>query len=195
MIILLCLFAYMIGTFPSGIICAEFFKLGDLRQIGSGNTGATNVLRTGNKLAALITLLADAVKGTLAVSLYYISDNFTLADGALFGACAFLGHVFPIWYGFKGGKGVATYLGVLFGLNFIFGSFGCILWLVGGFLSRISSIGAINMALLMPVLLYFGQDDNMITGIMVLLSLVLLFKHKKNIERIIKKTEPKIGQK
>lgn len=192
MIILLCLLGYLLGTLPSGIICANIFKLGDLRQIGSGNIGATNVLRTGNKAAAIITLLLDALKGFFAVLLYFLTDD--ISHGALFGLCAFLGHVFPVWSSFKGGKGVATYLGVLFGLNPIFGLFGCILWLIGGFISKISSIGALNMAALMPILLFFGQDTFMIPVIMAFMSLVLIYKHKENIIRILNKTEPKIGQ-
>lgn len=196
MIILLCFVAYLLGTFPSGILCATIFKLGDLRQIGSGNIGATNVLRTGNKLAAFITLLFDALKGTFAVllSVYYVSDSVQI-NGMLFGGCAFLGHVFPIWYGFRGGKGVATYLGVLFGINFIYGLFACCLWLIGAFLSRISSVGALNMAFLMPILLFIGTDNWKISFILGILSLILIFKHRANIERIFNKTEPKIGQK
>jgi acyl phosphate:glycerol-3-phosphate acyltransferase len=199
MIIFLCMFAYIIGTLQSGIICAKIFKLGDLRQIGSGNTGATNVLRTGNKFAAFLTLLLDALKGTIAVLLWhighYVGIEFNETHAVIFGGCAFLGHVFPIWSGFKGGKGVATYLGLLFGLNFMFGIFACMLWLIGAFLSKISSIGALNMALLMPLLLYVGQENNLIAMIMVLLSCILIVKHKANIQRIIQKTEPKIGQK
>ncbi len=199
MIILFCMLAYIIGTLPSGLICAELFKLGDLRQIGSGNTGATNVLRTGNKFAAFLTLLLDALKGTIAVLLWhigsYVGIELNETHAVIFGGCAFLGHVFPIWYGFKGGKGVATYLGLLFGMNFMFGVFACILWLVGAFLSKISSIGALHMAVLMPVLLYIGQENNVIPIILALLSCVLIFKHKANIQRIIQKTEPKIGQK
>lgn len=195
MIILLCVVAYLLGTLPSGLICAEIFKLGDLRQIGSGNTGATNVLRTGNKFAAFLTLLLDALKGTFAVLLYHIGTDFTATHGVILGGLAFLGHVFPVWFGFKGGKGVATYLGILFGLSFIFGIFGAILWLIGAFLSKISSIGALNMAVLIPILLFLGQDNMMIPIVMVCLSLILIIKHKANIQRIITKTEPKIGQK
>ena len=194
MIILLCIIAYLLGTLPSGLICAEIFKLGDLRQIGSGNTGATNVLRTGNKKAAFITLLLDGLKGSIAVLLYHVISNFTETQGVILGSCAFLGHVFPVWFGFKGGKGVATYLGILFGLNSIFGLFACILWLIGAFLSKISSIGALNMALLIPILLFFGHNNIIIPSVMLALSGILIFKHKANIMRIINKTEPRIGQ-
>ena len=187
--------AYFMGTFSSGVVYARIFKLGDLRQIGSGNTGATNVLRTGNKFAAFLTLLCDGLKGTLAVLLYHLSSDFTQMHGMIFGAFAFLGHVFPVWTGFKGGKGVATYLGILFGLNSIFGIFACILWLVGAFFSKISSIGALNMAILMPILLFIGNENVIIPMIMVFLSVILIAKHKANIARIISKTEPKIGQK
>jgi glycerol-3-phosphate acyltransferase PlsY len=195
MMIILCIIAYLLGTFPTGILCAKFFKLGDLRQIGSGNTGATNVLRTGNKIAAFITLLFDALKGTIAIFLCSYSDDCTQTNGIILGACAFLGHVFPIWYGFKGGKGVATYLGILFGINFVFGVFGCILWLLGAFFSKISSMGALNMAVLMPILLMFGQPVWRISVVIGILSIVLIAKHRQNIERIFNKTEPKIGQK
>ncbi len=195
LIFLLCSVGYVLGTFPSGLMCAEIFKLGDLRHIGSGNTGATNVLRTGNKSAAFLTLLMDALKGTVAVLLYHCSDTLTETHGIIFGAFAFIGHVFPVWFGFKGGKGVATYLGILFGLNGVVGIFACMLWLIGALLSKISSIGALNMAILMPILLFFGYDKPIIAVLMLGLSALLIFKHKHNIQRIINKTEPKIGQK
>lgn len=195
-VIIFAVLSYIFGTLPSGIICAAFFKLGDLRQIGSGNIGATNVLRTGNKWAALITLLLDTLKGVAAVSLWHLLDA-PIADslyGVIFGFCAFLGHVFPIWFGFKGGKGVATYLGVLFGINIICGVFGCILWLIGAKISKISSIGALNMAILMPLLLFIGGDNIAVPFIILVASIILIAKHKQNIIRILNKTEPRIGQ-
>ncbi|MFT6072463.1 MAG: glycerol-3-phosphate acyltransferase PlsY [Alphaproteobacteria bacterium] len=194
-IALLCILSYFLGTLPSGRICAFIFKLGDLQNIGSGNTGATNVLRTGNKFAAFLTLLFDALKGSCAVLLAYFTPNFQEIAGIIFGAWAFIGHVYPVWYKFKGGKGVATYLGILFGLNIMFGIFGCILWLIGGFLSKISSVGALNMALLMPALLYFSGHGTLSIIILCALSVILIIKHKDNIKRIINKTEPKIGSK
>lgn len=194
MIIFFCVMCYFLGTLPSGIICASCFNLGNLREIGSGNIGATNVLRTGNKAAAAITLILDALKGTAAVSMIYFMPDALNFYGAVFGLCAFLGHVFPVWSKFKGGKGVATYLGVLFGLNFIFGIFGAALWLIGGYLSKISSIGALNMALLMPTLLFLGQEGITLPIVMGLASLILFYKHQENIRRILNKSEPKIGQ-
>ncbi len=106
-----------------------------------------------------------------------------------------MGHVYPVWYKFKGGKGVATYLGILFGLNLMFGVFGCILWLIGAFLSKISSVAALNMAILMPILLFFTELTFIHIVFLTGLSLILIFKHKDNIYRIIHKTEPKIGKK
>jgi len=200
MFFLLCGFSYILGTLPSGHIFAYLFKLGNLEKIGSGNAGATNVLRTGNKVAAFLTLLFDALKGVCAVKLIYfipdlsVNSDILHAASIIFGAWAFLGHLYPIWYKFNGGKGVATYLGILFGLNFTFGIFGCILWLVGAFLSRISSIGALNMALLMPVLLLFADYNHFNILILASLSVILIFKHHPNIRRIINKTEPRIGQ-
>jgi glycerol-3-phosphate acyltransferase PlsY len=197
-IIFLSLLSYLLGTFPSGRICAKIFKLGDLQSIGSGNTGATNVLRTGHKLAAFITLLLDAVKGTLAVNLVCFTSHLTEIHqfiALLFGGWAFIGHVYPIWYQFNGGKGVATYLGILFGLNPIFGVFGCVLWLIGAFLSKISSVGALNMAILIPMLLLLTDLPTINIIFFTGLSLILIFKHKENIYRIIHKTEPKIGKK
>ena len=194
-IILTCGIAYFLGTIPTGLLVASWLRLGDLRKIGSGNIGATNVLRTGNKIAAFVTLLGDALKGTVAVLLYYLIplENLYFPLAILFGFFAFIGHIFPIWLGFSGGKGVATYLGILFGLNPLWGLFACLFWIGASYISKISSLGAICASLLTPLMLYFIYDMSLVAGILALMSLILIMKHLPNIKRIINGTEPKIS--
>ena len=135
---------YLFGSIPSGMILARFMNLGNLREIGSGNIGATNVLRTGNKKAAALTLIFDAAKGAIVV---LIARALASEDAAQFGALmAFLGHCFPVWLGFKGGKGVATYLGILWALSWPMGAAACLIWLVIAAISRYSSLAALFAA-------------------------------------------------
>ncbi|MAN00850.1 MAG: glycerol-3-phosphate acyltransferase, partial [Rhodobacteraceae bacterium] len=130
-------FAYLLGSIPFGIIWAKVFKLGSLKDIGSGNIGATNVLRTGNKLAAFLTLFCDGGKGFVTVLLAkLLTEEFTVQAVCLF---VFIGHCFPIWLKFKGGKGVATYIGIVISINFIFGLVTCLIWLLSAAILRISS--------------------------------------------------------
>ena len=137
-------FAYLIGSIPSGIIWAKFFKLGSLKNIGSGNIGATNVLRTGNKIAAFLTLICDAGKGFVAVFLAEIfTQELTVQAVCLF---VFIGHCFPIWLKFKGGKGVATYIGIVSSINLLFGLITCMIWLLSATMSRMSSLSALISA-------------------------------------------------
>lgn len=181
--------AYLVGSIPFGIIITRILGLGDLRKIGSGNIGATNVLRTGNKLAGLSTVLLDAGKGAFAV----------LVSAALFGPQAslfaalfvFLGHLYPIWLRFRGGKGVATYLGVLLALSFFVGVATCLTWLFAFICCRISSVGAILAAILAPVWMFFIEgSENM--ALIILISLWILLRHKQNFVRLISGTEPKV---
>jgi glycerol-3-phosphate acyltransferase PlsY len=149
-LLLVALSGYLVGSIPFGIVIARLFGLGDLRQIGSGNIGATNVLRTGNKLAAALTLLLDAGKGGLAVLVARLVIG--QDDAAqLAGLASFVGHLFPVWLRFKGGKGVATFLGVLLALHWPVGLTACAIWLIAAVLSRMSSLGALAAAIVAPI--------------------------------------------
>ena len=183
---------YLLGSIPFGIVMARAFGLGDLRKIGSGNIGATNVLRTGNKPAAFLTLVLDAGKGGIAVLL----ARWLVAEDAaqVAGGAAFLGHLFPIWLGFKGGKGVATFLGTLLALSFPVGLAACLLWLVTAAISRISSLSALVAAALSPVAATFlGRPD--LSLLAILLAALIFVRHDANIRRLIRGEEPRIGRK
>ncbi|WP_298561498.1 glycerol-3-phosphate 1-O-acyltransferase PlsY [uncultured Aliiroseovarius sp.] len=183
---------YLLGSIPFGIVMARLFGLGDLRQIGSGNIGATNVLRTGNKPAAFLTLIGDAGKGGAAVLLaraLFAEDAAQLA-----GFAAFLGHCFPVFLGFKGGKGVATWLGTMLALAFPLGLAACATWLVTALVFRISSLAALVAAALSPIIaLVFGW--NSLVLISVALGGLIFYRHGANIARIISGEEPRIGRK
>ena len=184
--------AYLLGSIPFGIVITRAMGLGDLRQIGSGNIGATNVLRTGNKPAALATLLLDSGKGAVAVLL---ARGALAGDAAqLAGLCAFLGHLFPVWLGFKGGKGVATFLGILLALAWPVGVAACATWAATAAIFRISSLAALVSAGLAAVWAGFLGYGGLVALIVVLATLVY-YKHLPNIDRIRAGTEPKIGRK
>lgn len=183
---------YLLGSVPFGMIFARLMGLGNLREIGSGNIGATNVLRTGNKTAAALTLLFDGGKGAVAVLLARAFGGEDTAQIA--GLMAMLGHCYPVWLKFAGGKGVATFLGIMLALHFPLGLACCLAWLVGAFASRISSVGALTAAAvsapLMPVL---GYAQGVVLAL--LLTVVVYWRHRSNIVRVRAGTEPKIGQK
>ena len=181
---------YLLGSIPFGLVLTRLAGYGDIRKIGSGNIGATNVLRTGNKPLALATLLLDSGKGAIAVGLAWHLGGVTLA--AIAGGAAFLGHCYPVWLKFKGGKGVATFLGTLLAIAWPVGLACCGTWLIAAALSRISSLSALVAAALGPLYAYFlaGPDQ----AWMALFCTVLIFiRHRPNIERLIAGTEPKIG--
>jgi glycerol-3-phosphate acyltransferase PlsY len=184
--------AYLLGSVPFGIVMARLFGLGDLRKIGSGNIGATNVLRTGNKLAALFTLVLDAGKGAIAV----LAARALLAEDAaqLAGAAAFLGHCYPVFLRFKGGKGVATFLGTLIALAWPVGLAACALWAVTAALTRISSLSALVAAALGPVAaMLIGQAS--VALLCIVLAVLIFARHHENIARLLAGTEPRIGRK
>lgn len=190
--LLLVVGGYLLGSVPFGMVMARVMGLGNLRDIGSGNIGATNVLRTGNKKAAFLTLVFDAGKGAVAVLIARAVGGEGAAQ--LAGLAAFLGHLFPVWLGFKGGKGVATYLGLLLALSFPVGLAACASWLVAAVLLRISSASALASALVTPfwaLMLGYGQGIVLI----VLLGALIFWGHRANISRILAGTEPKIGKK
>jgi glycerol-3-phosphate acyltransferase PlsY len=190
-LILALVFGYLLGSIPFGLLLTRAAGLGDVRKIGSGNIGATNVLRTGNKGLAAATLLLDALKGTAAV---LISGHFAPELVVWAGLGAFLGHLFPAWLGFKGGKGVATYLGVLIGLAWQVALIFAVVWLVMAFLLRYSSLAALTAAVVVPIALYFLSTPQ-ITILFVAMSIIVFIKHRENISRLLAGTEGKIGAK
>ncbi|SCB15854.1 glycerol-3-phosphate 1-O-acyltransferase PlsY [Rhizobium hainanense] len=183
---------YLLGSIPFGLLLTRMAGLGDVRNIGSGNIGATNVLRTGNKGLAAATLLLDAFKGTAAV---LITAHFFGEDaGVLAGFAAFIGHIFPVWIGFKGGKGVATYLGILLGLAPLMALIFAIVWLAIAFTTRYSSLSALVATLVIPVVLWILGVDK-IAAVMALMTVISWYKHRTNIARLTAGTEGKIGAK
>ncbi len=183
---------YLLGSIPFGIVMARVMGLGNLREIGSGNIGATNVLRTGNKTAAALTLLFDAAKGGIIVLIARASGGEDTAQIA--GLAAMIGHCYPVWLKFKGGKGVATFLGILLALSFPVGLAACAAWLVGALASRISSMGALLAAASSTfAMVFLGYGIGVALG--AILTLLIFWRHRANIKRINAGTEPKIGQK
>ncbi|MEM9468983.1 MAG: glycerol-3-phosphate 1-O-acyltransferase PlsY [Pseudomonadota bacterium] len=205
---------YLIGSIPFGLVLCKIFGYGDIRKIGSGNIGATNVLRTGNKILALATLILDSAKGAIAV----LTALFIFSKGCDFIYClsktcpcerfpypvslmafvagfgAIIGHCFPIWLKFKGGKGVATTLGTLLIATPIAGVVACLTWLFSAWLGKISSLAAITAMIVMPtpVYLFHGLEASLVA---VAIALLVIIKHKDNIARLKNGTEPKIGNK
>ncbi len=183
------IFGYLLGSIPFGLLLTRAAGLGDVRAIGSGNIGATNVLRTGNKKLAAATLVLDALKGTAAVLL---AARFGAELGLPAGLGAFLGHLFPAWLGFKGGKGVATYLGVLIGLAWQVALVFAAVWLLVAILFRYSSLAALVAALAVPVALWFLATPAL-AGLFALMSVILFYTHRANIARLATGTEGRIG--
>lgn len=183
---------YLLGSIPFGLLLTRAAGLGDVRSIGSGNIGATNVLRTGNKKLAAATLLLDALKGTAAVLITNAFLEFEASTIA--GFSAFLGHLFPVWLRFRGGKGVATYMGVLLGLAPLFMLLFAAIWLAVAFLSRISSLSALVAMVVIPVVLWFTGPEKaaLVLSVMTVIS---WWMHRANIKRLIAGTESRIGQK
>lgn len=193
MLLLTAVLGYLLGSIPFGILVTRAMGLGDLRAIGSGNIGATNVLRTGNKGAALATLLLDGGKGALAVFLArWLVGGEDAAQVA--GLTAFLGHLYPVWLGFKGGKGVATFLGVFLALDWRVGACLCLTWLVTAVLTRYSSIAALFAAASAGLWIVWLTDARLLVIALVMTVLVYV-RHSANLSRLKAGTEPRIGQK
>ncbi|MCZ0813229.1 glycerol-3-phosphate 1-O-acyltransferase PlsY [Roseovarius sp. EGI FJ00037] len=192
LLILWAVLGYLLGSVPFGMVLARVMNLGNLREIGSGNIGATNVLRTGSKKAAAATLLLDGGKGA-AVAL--LARQITGEDAAqIAGLMAFLGHCYPVWLGFRGGKGVATFLGLLLALSWPVGVACCLTWLAAALWKRMSSFAAITAAAMSTIwIVLLGQTQIFLLG--VILTLLVYWRHRSNIARIRAGTEPKIGQK
>ena len=192
------LFGYLLGSIPFGLILTRAAGLGDVRKIGSGNIGATNVLRTGNKGLAAATLLLDALKGTAAV---LIASTYGIELGLVAGLGAFLGHLFPVWLLFKGGKGVATYIGVLLGIAFLplLSAWVPVLvfagvWIATAVILRYSSLAALLAAVITPIATWYVGLGDIAAGL-AFMSLLLVIKHWANISRLMSGQESKIGAK
>lgn len=191
-LILTALLGYLLGSVPFGLVITRALGLGDVRKIGSGNIGATNVLRTGSKPAALATLVLDGGKGAVAV---LIARAFAGEDAAqMAGLSAFLGHLYPVWLGFKGGKGVATFLGTVIALAWPVGLAACATWLAAAVVTRRSSLGALVAAALC-VLWAQLLDHGSLVILIAILAVLVFWRHRSNIARIIAGEEPKIGRK
>lgn len=184
---------YLLGSIPFGLLLTRWAGLGDIRAIGSGNIGATNVLRTGNKGLAAATLVLDAVKGTAAVLL--VNHWYGQGAAVFAGLGAFIGHLYPVWLMFRGGKGVATYIGVLLGLVPTAGLAFMGIWLAVALASRYSSLAALTASLATPAILLLVMEQKVAAGAALLMAALLWWKHRANIGRLWRGEEPKIGAK
>lgn len=190
-VIVFLIIGYLCGTIAFGLILTKLFGLGDLRSIGSGNIGATNVLRTGNKKVAAMTLLGDLLKATVPI---WVAWKWGAPAAAAAGFGAFLGHLFPIWLGFKGGKGVATYIGVLLGAAPLMMLAFAAIWLITAFVTKYSSLSALVAMLVIPIVLWILGPEK--TALLVTaLSIISWYMHRENIKRLLAGTESKIGKK
>ncbi|MDK1385079.1 glycerol-3-phosphate 1-O-acyltransferase PlsY [Sinorhizobium sp. 8-89] len=184
-------FGYLLGSIPFGLVLTRMAGVGDVRKIGSGNIGATNVLRTGNKKLAAATLLLDALKGTAAA---VVASLWGIEAGIAAGLAAFLGHLYPIWLSFKGGKGVATYIGVLLGLApvmvVVFGA----IWLTMAKVTRYSSLSALTATAIVPLVLY-ATGYGKVALLFAIMTVITWIKHRANIQRLLSGTESRIGEK
>lgn len=188
--------AYLIGAIPFGLVMARLFRLGDIRTIGSGNIGATNVLRTGNKIAAALTLLLDSGKGLVVV---IIARTLNGEDNviAVAGLWSIIGHCYPVWLGFRGGKGVATGLGVFLGFNPFIGIIVCLVWIATALGFRFSSLAAMISYLSAPLLFAVISPPPLpvlTVAISGLIAILAVWRHRSNIKRLLSGTEPRIGQ-
>ena len=194
-------FGYFVGSIPFGLILAKAFGLGDIRKIGSGNIGATNVLRTGNKKIALMTLLLDGIKGAFAIFITREAFNYeiltNLINDIIFfecvvGVAAVIGHCFPIWLKFKGGKGVATGFGIILCFDLLVGILSLITWLLIIKLFKVSSLSALVSYFFIPIFIFLNSPENNIFISSIIISCICFFKHKENIKRLLTGSEPKI---
>jgi len=183
---------YILGSIPFGLFIAHFAGHGDIRNIGSGNIGATNVLRTGSKKLAIFTLLLDMGKAAAAALL--AAHFFGPIPSLIAGGAALLGHCYPVWLKFKGGKGVATYFGVLFAVSWVIGLVAAGIWIASALLTRIVSLSGILTSVFVPIAAYF-MGYGKIAALCVVLGAIIILRHSENIGRILAKTEPKLGAK
>ena len=186
-LILSIIISYLMGSIPFGLILTKIFLKKDIRDIGSGNIGATNVLRTGNKIIGYLTLSLDILKAVIPV--LYIKFNYPELV-YVSSLSVFIGHVFPLWLKFKGGKGVATYVGILFSINYILGFLFIVSWLIIFFILRYSSLGSILATFIIPVFIFFNPNyEN--EYFFIIMFILILFTHRENVKRLINKEESK----
>ena len=186
-LVLIISISYIMGSIPFGLILTKIFLKKDIRKIGSGNIGATNVLRTGNKAIGYLTLILDILKAIIPV--LYIKFNFPELV-YISSLSVFIGHVFPIWLKFNGGKGVATYVGILFSLNYFFGIIFIVSWLIIFFISKYSSLGSILSSLLIPIFIFLNSSyENQY--FFIIMFVLILYTHRENVKRLINKEESK----
>ena len=184
---------YLIGSLPFALILTKLSGFGDIRNIGSGNVGATNVLRTGNKYLAFIVLSLDIIKGFIPLIILQVYfEDLSLLNKIILGHFAILGHIFPVWLKFKGGKGVATYIGFLFSINPYIGLLFLILWMAVALSTKYSSLGSLTAILVAPIYFIFINFNLYIGIFFIYLSLIIYLKHTENIKRLLNKTESKI---
>ena len=186
-LVLIISISYLLGSIPFGLILTKIFLKKDIREVGSGNIGATNVLRTGNKVIGYLTLILDVLKAVTPV--LYIKFNFPELV-YISSLSVFIGHVFPLWLKFKGGKGVATYVGILFSINYILGMIFIFSWLVIFFISKYSSLGSILSSLTIPIFVYFSSSYKN-EYFFIIMFVLILFTHRENVKRLINKEESK----
>ena len=193
--LLLSLIFYLIGSIPFAYILTKFLGLGDIRSIGSGNVGATNVLRTGNKTLAFIVLLLDILKGFLPLLILknYLSINILETTIYLIASLTILGHLFPIWLKFKGGKGVATYIGYIFAINYNLGLIFIFSWILIALIKKYSSLASIISLIILPLSMYVMNFNTSINLLIFFISIIIIIRHYSNILRLFNKTESKIN--
>jgi glycerol-3-phosphate acyltransferase PlsY len=190
MALLAALIGYLLGSIPFGLLLTRAAGLGDVRKIGSGSIGATNVLRTGNKALAAATLLLDGAKGAVAV---LIAQRWGLDAAIVAGGGALLGHLYPVWLKFRGGKGVATSIGILLAIAWPVGIIACLVWLATAALFRYSSLASLTAVTVTPIAAWFAASRT-VALLALFLAVLVWLRHRANVERLLKGTEPKIGQ-
>ena len=193
-IIVFCIASFIIGSIPFGLIVTKISGYGDIRKIGSGNVGTTNVLRAGGKKLATIVLLLDVTKGYLPILIFSFlySKQLQPFEIIFFGSFSVIGHIFPVWLKFKGGKGVASYIGFILGINFILCIIFIICWILIALFKRYSSLSSIFTLIVIPIFSIFLAQDQKISVILILLSILIIFKHIDNIKRLLRNSENKI---
>ena len=186
-LILVISISYLMGSIPFGLILTKIFLKKDIREVGSGNIGATNVLRTGNKKIGYLTLILDVIKAVIPILYIKIKFPELIYISSLL---VFMGHVFPVWLKFKGGKGVATYVGILFSINYILGIVFAFSWLIIFFISKYSSLGSILSSIIIPIFIFFNSSyEN--EYFFIIIFVLILYTHRKNVKRLINKEESK----
>ena len=183
---------YLIGSIPFALILTKLFGHGDIRNIGSGNVGATNVLRTGNKYLAITVLCLDILKGLAPFIIINSLYDINIVHSVFLCHFAIIGHIFPIWLKFKGGKGVATYIGFLIGFNFLIGVYFLVTWIIIALISRYSSLSSLVASIIAPLYFFFINPNNLVGIFLMYLFLIISLKHRENIKRLISGTENKI---